>query len=79
MGGGPDLTSVTDVSTSRTWTSTFDSRHNLTSTRTPLETGTDPLVKWQYFPHGVTKVRLEFHRTGNAMPGCDSGSDGTLR
>jgi len=45
---GTDLTSVTDVSTNRTWTSTFDTKHNLTSVRTPLETGVYPLMQYDY-------------------------------
>jgi RHS repeat-associated protein len=56
LGAGPDLTSVTDVSTGRTWTSTFDTRHNLTTMKTPTETGADPLVKWQYFPPAGDRI-----------------------
>src|SRR5439155_16755924 len=45
---GMDLTSVTDVSTGRTWAYTYDSKHNLLTVRSPLETSGNPLVQYDY-------------------------------
>jgi YD repeat-containing protein len=46
---GEDLTGVTDLATGRTWSSTYDSKHNLLTVRSPLEQATaEPLVKYEY-------------------------------
>jgi RHS repeat-associated protein len=45
---GEDLISVTDVSTSRTWSYTFDAKHNPLTVRTPLEATGVPLIEYQH-------------------------------
>jgi RHS repeat-associated protein len=45
---GEDLVGVTDVATGRTWSSTFDSKHNLLTVRTPLEQTGNPRVQYDY-------------------------------
>jgi YD repeat-containing protein len=45
---GSDLTSVTDLSTSRTWQYTYDTKHNLLTVRSPLEASGNPLVQYDY-------------------------------
>src|SRR5262249_17477321 len=50
--GGSDLTAVTDLSTGRVWSASFDTKHNPLTVRSPLEQTGNPLAQYSYLFDG---------------------------
>jgi YD repeat-containing protein len=64
-----DLTGVTDVATGRVWSATFDARHNLTETRTPVEASGQPLVQNVHTYSGaqITETLVKMRRDDGTL------------